>query len=107
MKVTLYRLANSADEKSRRYIIDQYEPRLPDFFDPQKDVPEEIEVHVTHGTDRYKYDAVSEPSPGHTRLRILVPDGFQVITVSTSAHEVGVEVEELSDSPIHPQRWRW
>lgn len=107
MRVTVYKLANSADEKSRRQVIDQFDAPLPDEFDPKKDVPEEIEVHVFHSTDRYKFDVVSEPPPGHTRFRVLIPDGFQIITVSTSVDSVAIEVEEVNTSDPRPQRWHW
>ena len=107
MKVTIYTLANSADEKSRRQIVHQFDAPLPDLFDPQKDVPEEIEVHVANSTEHYTYDAIEEPSPGHTRFRVLIPDGFQIITVSTTTDTVSIEVERTTVLEARPHRWRW
>ena len=103
MKVTVYKLANSFDENSRRIPVSKYEAPLPDFFDAAKDGPEEIEVHISQGTQEWKYDVVEDPSPGHTRFRILVPDGFQIVTVATTADSVSIEVESHSDS--RPQHW--
>ena len=107
MRVTIYKLANSADEKSRRQIVGQFDAPLPAEFDPKKDVPEETEVHVAHSTERYKFDVVLEPPPGHTRFRVNVPDGYQIVTVSTSIDNVAIEVEEINASDARPQRWRW
>ena len=87
-------LRNTADMRQ----TGMFDAPLPDEFDPSKDIPEEIEVHVANCTgDSFKYDLVTEPPPGHTRLRILIPDGFQIITVSTTAQEVAIEVEDVID----------
>jgi hypothetical protein len=107
MRVTIYRLQNSFVEKSPRSIIDQFDAPLPVEFDPKKDNPEEIEVHVTNGREKYTYDVVEEPPPGHIRFRVLIPDGFQIITVSTTVDSVAVEVGEVTASDVRSQRWRW
>jgi hypothetical protein len=46
----------------------RFDAPLPDEFDPEKDIPEEIEVHLANCTgDSFKYDLVTEPPPG-TRM---------------------------------------